>query len=88
MVSRIGRLEALDEDDQAVALVRSIISIAEALGLDTIAEGVETEAQLATLRRLGCQVAQGYYFSRALAPDAFAAHLGAREAVHARGSER
>ncbi len=71
-------VEALDEDDQAVALVRSIISIAEALGLDTIAEGVETQAQLATLRRLGCQVAQGYYFSRALAPDPFAAYLGAR----------
>jgi EAL domain-containing protein (putative c-di-GMP-specific phosphodiesterase class I) len=50
---------ALDEDEQAVALCRSIISIAEALGLDTVAEGVETSTQLQTLRRLGCQVVQG-----------------------------
>ena len=57
---------SLDEDEQAVALVRSIISIAEALGLDTVAEGVETVTQLGTLRRLGCQVAQGHHFSRAL----------------------
>jgi len=76
---------SLDEDDQAVALVRSIISIAEALGLDTVAEGVETPAQLKTLRQLGCQVAQGYYYSRALPPEAFATYLGVGEALPAYG---
>jgi diguanylate cyclase len=70
---------ALEEDDQAVSLVRSIISIAEALGLDTVAEGVETGAQLDTLRRLGCQVVQGHHFSQALPPDAFADYLGLEE---------
>ena len=62
-------VSSLDEDEQAVALVRSIISVADALGLDTVAEGVETLTQLETLRRLGCQVAQGYHFSRALSID-------------------
>ena len=57
---------SLDEDEQAVALVRSIVSIAEALGLDIVAEGVETPSQLATLRRLGCQVAQGHHYCAAL----------------------
>jgi len=66
---------SLDEDEQAVALVRSVISIADALGLDTVAEGVETVAQLETLRRLGCQVAQGHHFSRALSVDGLVGYL-------------
>jgi diguanylate cyclase (GGDEF)-like protein len=67
---------ALDEDEQAVALVRAIISIAEALDLDTIAEGVETATQFSTLRRLGCQVAQGHYYCCARPPDGLVGFLG------------
>jgi diguanylate cyclase (GGDEF)-like protein len=70
---------SLDEDAQAVALVRSIISIAEALGLDVVAEGVETSAQLDTLHRLGCQVAQGHYYSPALPMGALEKYLGGTE---------
>jgi EAL domain-containing protein (putative c-di-GMP-specific phosphodiesterase class I) len=62
-------------------LVRSIISITEALGLDIVAEGVETPTQLATLRRLGCQVAQGHYYSPALSVEALAAYLEEREVL-------
>jgi diguanylate cyclase (GGDEF)-like protein len=76
---------ALEEDEQAVALVRSIISIAEALGLDTVAEGVETSNQLETLRRLGCQVAQGHYFSRARPPELLTSYLLADEIVESAG---
>jgi diguanylate cyclase (GGDEF)-like protein len=72
---------SLDEDEQAVALVRSIISITEALGLDIVAEGVETPTQLATLRRLGCQVAQGHYYSPALSVEALAAYLEETEVL-------
>jgi len=68
-------VDSLDKDEQSVALVRSIISIAEALGLDTVAEGVETPAQLEILRRLGCQVAQGHHFSRALPLDSLRSYL-------------
>lgn len=70
---------ALDEDEQAVALVHSIISIAEVLGLDTIAEGVETSTQFETLRRLGCQVAQGHYYCCARPPEELVGFLGEEE---------
>jgi EAL domain-containing protein (putative c-di-GMP-specific phosphodiesterase class I) len=73
---------SLDQDEQAVALVRSIISIADALSLDTVAEGVETVPQLQTLRRLGCQVAQGHYFSRALPVEGVASYLDEERLVN------
>ena len=41
-----------------------IISLARTLDLEIVAEGVETRAQLEQLRRLGCDVVQGYYFAR------------------------
>jgi diguanylate cyclase (GGDEF)-like protein/PAS domain S-box-containing protein len=46
------------------AVVEAIIGLADALGLTTVAEGVETEAQLDVLRELGCGRAQGYYLGR------------------------
>ncbi len=54
----------IDPDDAAIVL--SIISLAHSLRLKVIAEGVETEAQLAYLQRHGCDYMQGYYFSRPL----------------------
>ncbi len=50
---------------QSVALIRGILTIAEHLGLDVVAEGVETEEQAAFLRQQGCRRLQGYYFSAA-----------------------
>lgn len=58
-----------DEEDRVI--VGAIVSLASTLGMQTIAEGVETEEQLAFLRRLGCDEAQGYFFSRPLTPAAF-----------------
>ncbi len=51
------------------ALVASIIEMSHALGIRTIAEGVETAQQLDALRRLGCDHAQGFYWSRPLPPE-------------------
>ena len=53
-------------DASDVAIVEAIVSLSRTLGLRVIAEGVETEAQLAVLRRLGCEEGQGYLFSRPL----------------------
>ena len=53
----------------------AIIALAHTLGLRAIAEGVETPAQLASLRKLSCDAAQGFLFSRPLMPDAFVAEL-------------
>jgi PAS domain S-box-containing protein len=46
------------------AIVRSVLSLGRELGLVVIAEGIETEVQLAQLRRMGCRIGQGYLFSR------------------------
>ena len=46
----------------------AIIGLGHTLGLDVVAEGVETVQQLRELRRLGCDLAQGYLFSGALPP--------------------
>ena len=62
-------------EPKVAAIVRSVIALGHSLGFKIIAEGVETEAQLAYLRRYQCDEMQGYYFSRPLAPDAFAALL-------------
>ena len=53
----------LGHDPGARAIIETILSLAATLGLDTIAEGVETEEQMAALRELGCHRAQGYLFA-------------------------
>ena len=57
----------LDEDDNAI--VRAIVAMGQALGVETIAEGVETEAQLEQLRAMGCDEYQGYLCSRPVPPE-------------------
>jgi EAL domain-containing protein (putative c-di-GMP-specific phosphodiesterase class I) len=72
-------IDGLGRDAQDTAIVGATIALAEALGMDTIAEGVEDPNQLAFLRRLGCHRAQGYYFSKPVPADEIPALL-ARQA--------
>lgn len=65
------------------ALVRAIIALAGSLGLQVVAEGIETAEQLATLRELGCDLGQGQYFVRPLASDELVRWLEARAAAGA-----
>ena len=53
------------------AIVRAVIDLANAMGITTVAEGVETGEQLARLRMLGCPVAQGFYFAQPLRAEEF-----------------
>jgi EAL domain-containing protein (putative c-di-GMP-specific phosphodiesterase class I) len=58
------------DDPRCLSIVRSIIAMAAALGCDMVAEGVETPDQLACLRELGCQFAQGYLMGKPRSTDA------------------
>jgi EAL domain-containing protein (putative c-di-GMP-specific phosphodiesterase class I) len=57
-VAGIGR----DREDEAI--VDMVLSLARALGLQVVAEGVETADQVDRLRRVGCDLMQGYYFGK------------------------
>ena len=61
-------LERLGDDP----IVSAVVALADSLGLVAVAEGVETEEQMAELHRLGCPLAQGYLVSRPLSPEALA----------------
>ena len=68
-----------DPDDRAI--VSAIIDMAHNLGLQTIAEGVETAEQLAFLRLHGCNEVQGYYFSKPLSSVEFEQFLHTTENI-------
>jgi len=64
-------VSALESDEQAPAIIEMILAMAETLGLNTVAEGVETERQADFLRRRGCSMAQGFLYSAGLPHEAF-----------------
>jgi diguanylate cyclase (GGDEF)-like protein/PAS domain S-box-containing protein len=64
-------VDGLGSDPNDSALVAGIIAMADALGLDVIAEGVETQDQLDNLKRLDCRSAQGFYLARPMPADVF-----------------
>jgi diguanylate cyclase (GGDEF)-like protein len=61
-------------DPDRIAIVRAILSLAQALGMTTTAEGIETPELARTLAVLGCTTGQGYYYSRPMAADAALAY--------------
>jgi sensor c-di-GMP phosphodiesterase-like protein len=70
-------------DEGSLTIAESIIVMAHKLGLKVIAEGIETEAQLALLKEAGCDYGQGFLFSPALPPQGFEALLIADRAGEA-----
>jgi len=65
-----GFVDGLGVDSEDSAIVAAVVSMAHALGMTAVAEGVETAGQVAELRALGCDLAQGYYFARPQPPSA------------------
>jgi EAL domain-containing protein (putative c-di-GMP-specific phosphodiesterase class I) len=70
----------LGRDDDSAAIVRSIVNLARNLKLAVVAEGVETEEQLALLRGLACDDYQGFLFSRPIEAEAVRALVEANHA--------
>lgn len=85
---QIGRLKIdrsfvapLDGEHPDEAIVKAIVQMASSLGMDTLAEGIETEEQRQRLMRLGCQHAQGFLWHPALEPGACAALYRSQQAL-------
>lgn len=74
--SFVRRLPGESDDTQ---IVTTILALAKGLGMEAIAEGIETQAQFEFLHRHGCAFGQGYLMSRPLAADALAPLLGGRQ---------
>ncbi len=66
----------LGTSGESTAVVEAILGLAEALGLGTVAEGVETAEQRETLREMGCEYAQGYHLGRPMSAAAFSELFG------------
>jgi diguanylate cyclase (GGDEF)-like protein len=65
-------VDGLHRDPQGQDFVAAIIGLAKTLRLSCLAEGIESPEQLSVLRNLGCELGQGFYFSRPLSSDGFA----------------
>lgn len=68
-------IENADQDFEKLEILQSVVRLAWNLGLDVVAEGIETPRHHAQLKALRCELGQGYLFSRPLAPDAVAAMM-------------
>jgi EAL domain-containing protein (putative c-di-GMP-specific phosphodiesterase class I) len=79
-------VSVLGQDAVAGVIVDGFLSIARGLGVDLVAEGLETEAQAQQLRARGCEVAQGFLFGKAVPPAHAAARLSAQTAPDARSA--
>ena len=66
----------LPDDPYDLAIVQAVASLAQRIGLDVVAEGVETKAQVQTLRECGVERAQGYLFSAAVENDELVERFG------------
>lgn len=66
----IAFVRDLPQDPTSASIVEAIIAMANALGLETVAEGVETPEQFRRLAQLGCRAVQGYLFGAAMPPEA------------------
>jgi EAL domain-containing protein (putative c-di-GMP-specific phosphodiesterase class I) len=74
-------VQPMADDPKAAAIVRSTIALAHSLGMRLVAEGVENEITAGHLAASGCDVSQGYYFSRALPAHELEAWLDGRRAL-------
>ncbi len=63
-----GFVLEMERDEQSIHIVKAIVSLARALSLKIVVEGLETKSQVQKMRELGCDYGQGFYFSRPVNP--------------------
>ena len=63
-IDRSFLTEGADENENASRIIGCVVSLATSLNISTICEGIETKEQAALLHKLGCNMAQGFYFAR------------------------
>jgi EAL domain-containing protein (putative c-di-GMP-specific phosphodiesterase class I) len=68
-------VKGLGEDLEDTAIVRMVVELAHTLGMEVVAEGVETVEEAALLAEMGCDFAQGFYFAKPLPPEAVSEFL-------------
>jgi diguanylate cyclase (GGDEF)-like protein/PAS domain S-box-containing protein len=79
-------IEGVEHDPKDSAIAANLVSLAHALGLDVVAEGIETPGQLELLRELGCDLAQGYLLGRPAPADVVTGLLVAQRSLTATGA--
>jgi diguanylate cyclase (GGDEF)-like protein len=74
-------VQDMDEDSKSAALAGAIIAMSRSLGIETVAEGIETAEQADRMRRLGCVFGQGYAFARPMVESDLLSAFGGRETI-------
>ena len=68
-------IRGLGEDEKSTVIIQMIADLARTLGMEIVAEGVESEEQAERLREMGCDLAQGYHFAEPLPREAVSGFL-------------
>jgi len=68
-------VSTVDQDPQAASIMSAFLELARGLGMTTLAEGIETEGELAFLREHGCEFGQGFLFSKPVPPEEIIAYV-------------
>jgi sensor c-di-GMP phosphodiesterase-like protein len=74
-------VNGIEAGKRQAELVKAFIAMAQALGLDVVAEGIETESQARFLRGHGCAMGQGWHYGRPMPAQAFEALVGCQQPV-------
>ncbi len=72
-------VRGLPEDEESAAIIRAVMTLAQSLGKQVVAEGIENADQATLLRLAGCQIGQGYFFGKSLRSAEMSARVGRLE---------
>ena len=80
--SFVPESDLTDDDKKRIILLNTVIDMTDALGMRSIAEGVETTEQIRILKENGCMLAQGYFFDKPLPKEEFDTRIDILTKLH------